>query len=254
MIYAAAAFVVLAFYLCCIWPTRWVDVRRVAHGGKLGKRVFQISDLHVERLRVSAETLRRLIVREQPDLIVLTGDYTERERHLPKVDAYLSAIRSTGVPTYAVLGNHDYRLRDRLPKLVELFRRHGIPLLRNGSVDLSYCRLVGIDDDHTGMSRVGKAFRNVREGEAVVVITHDPTVTLKLKRPYYYLMSGHFHGGQFRLPFVFRWRKKGPLPLRGIVRGLHRDERGTFYISKGLGQTSINARFLIRCEVTVHDL
>jgi uncharacterized protein len=46
----------------------------------------------------------------------------------------------------------------------------------------------------------------------------------------------------------------GELPRRGIYKGLHESEQGTYYISKGIGQTGVNARLLVRSEVTVHEL
>ncbi len=254
MIYIALALFVCAFYFTCVLPAQWVEVRRVRKPLGLGVRILQVSDLHVEKTWVGPERLRRLIVRESPDYVFLTGDYTQRLRHLPKVDAYLRAIRAAGVPVYAVLGNHDYRLKSDLPKLIALFERRGIPLLRNESIRVGGFRLVGIDDDYTGKSLPRKAFKDAFPGETCIVATHDPTVTLRMHRPYDYMMSGHFHGGQFRVPFVFRLRGKGPLPLRGIIKGTHEDGNGTYYISKGLGQTGFNFRFLVRSEITVHEL
>ncbi|WP_238392658.1 metallophosphoesterase [Paenibacillus antri] len=255
MIYAALALLCIGvFYFACIFPAQWVEVRRVRRPLGLNVRILQISDLHVEKTWVGPEKLRRLIAETSPDYIFLTGDYTQRLRHLPKVDEYLKAVRDAGVPVYAVLGNHDYRLRSDLPAMLDLFRRRGIPLLRNESLRVGNFRLVGIDDDYSGKSHPRKAFRDALPGERCIVVTHDPTVTRRIDRPYDYLMSGHFHGGQFRVPFVFRLRYKGPLPLQGIVKGIHTDRNGTYYISKGLSQTGLNFRFLIRSEITVHEL
>jgi predicted MPP superfamily phosphohydrolase len=254
LVYLIAVVFLACFYFMCIFPAQWVRICRVRHPLGIGKTILQISDLHVEKLWVSPEKLKRLVEEIQPDYIFLTGDYTQKVRHLPKVDTYLDAIQEAGIPMYAVLGNHDYRLHLQLHRLLQLFQRRGIPLLRNESIPLKEFRLIGIDDDYSGKSNAGKAFKGVGVKEKCVIITHDPTVTLKIKRPYAYLMSGHFHGGQFRVPLVFRLRYKGPLPLRGIVSGLHEDHNGYFYISKGLGQTGLNVRFLIRSEITVHEL
>ena len=254
LIIAWIAAVAALSYVSFVLPTQWVFVSRVRVPLGLGKRIVQVSDLHVEKLRVSPERLRRMIARERPDYIFLTGDYTQRLRHVPKVDAYLGAVLDVGVPVYAVFGNHDYRLKLDVGMLFRLFRERGIPVLRNESVRLDGFTLVGIDDFVSAMARVEKAFEGVGPEETTVVIAHDPNVTLRIRRPFHYLMCGHLHGKQFRLPFLYYLKRKGPLAKKGIYKGLHQNEWGTFYISKGIGQAQINARFLVRSELTVHDL
>jgi len=241
-------------YFAFIFPTQWVYVSRVVFPLGLGVRVVQLSDVHVEKLRVSPERLRRLVERERPDYIFLTGDYTQRLRHVPEVDVYLQEILKIGVPVYAVFGNHDYRLKRDVSALFDVFRERGIPVLRNEAIALTGFTLVGIDDWDTGLARPDAAFRDVDPNRKTVVIAHDPNVTLRIRRDFDYLMCGHFHGGQFRLPFVFYLKNKGPLARKGIVHGLHRSRTGPFYISKGIGQANLNARFLIRSELTVHEL
>ena len=243
-----------ATYLLFVVPTQWVKIERVRHPLGLNKRIFQISDLHVERLRVSPQRLRRIIEQERPDYIFLTGDYTQRVWHVPKVDAYLQEIASVGVPVFAVLGNHDYRLQYFVSILLQAFRRRGIPVLHNESVRLDGFTLVGIDDFVSGKTRIEKAFEGVGTEETCVVIAHDPNVTLRIRRPFDYLMCGHLHGKQFRLPFLYYLKRKGPLAKKGIYKGLHKNQWGTFYISKGVGQAQLNARFLVRSELTVHEL
>lgn len=241
-------------YFAFILPTQWVRVARVRADVGIGRRVVQVSDLHVEKLRVSETRLRRLIERERPDYIFLTGDYTERRRHIPKVDRYLGELQKIGVPLYAVFGNHDYRLGEHVEELLDVFRRRGVPVLRNSSLEVDGFTLTGVDDRATGLARPEAAFAGIDKTRKTIVLAHDPNTTLDIRHAYDYLMSGHFHGGQFRVPFVFRVRDKGPLPRRGIVKGLHRDANGRFYISQGIGQANLNARFLIRSELTVHDL
>ncbi|MCR2802531.1 metallophosphoesterase [Paenibacillus soyae] len=243
------------FYLLFIFPAQWLKVERVREPLGLGIRVLQISDLHVDMLRISSGKLRRVIEREKPDYIFLTGDYTHTLADFPKLGRYLSAIAGVGVPVYAVLGNHDHQLA-KISRMVGLFDQYGIRVLRNESLELPQFHLVGIDNDSTGHSRAEASFQRVREqsGKPIIVITHDPNVVLKIRRDYDYLMSGHLHGKQFNIPFFFKFKHKGALPARGIYKGLHRHDRGPFYISKGIGQAGINVRFLVRSEVTLHEL
>ncbi|KRE51250.1 metallophosphoesterase [Paenibacillus sp. Soil522] len=243
----------LLLYIFFIFPTQWLKIERVRHPIGIHKRILQISDLHVDMLRVSPQRIRQAIEANKPDYIFLTGDYTYKERYLPRAGHYFKIIANYGVPVFAVLGNHDYDL-PRLNRLLDLFQAYGIKVLLNESVSLPDFQLVGIDNDSTGHSRTERSFEGVGNEKPVVVITHDPNVLLNIKRPYDYLMAGHLHGKQLNVPFFFALKPKGPLAAKGIYKGLHTEQNGAFYISKGIGQAGVNARFMVRSEITVHDL
>jgi hypothetical protein len=243
----------MLLYALLILPTRWLKIERVNMKLGIGIRILQISDLHVDRLRISPAKLADVIRREKPDYILLTGDYTYKPQYLAKVDRYLETISEAGVPVFAVMGNHDYVL-PRPRELMDLFRRRGIPMLRNSRIELPSFTLVGIDNYSTGHSRPAIAFRGLSRSKPVVVMTHDPNVVLDIRQPYDFLMAGHLHGKQFNVPYFYSFKPKGPLSLSGIYKGLHRGELGPYYISKGIGQAGVNARFMVRSEVTVHDL
>ncbi|MCU6710278.1 metallophosphoesterase [Paenibacillus sp. J5C_2022] len=255
LFFIGALLLAAAIYLLLILPTRWVKVEHVRMDTGLGLRILQISDLHVDMLRVSPSALQRIIHDAKPDYILLTGDYTYRDEYFARLGLYVRMIASCGIPAYAVLGNHDYEF-PRVKRIVGLFRANGIPVLRNESVQLPRFQLVGIDNCSTGHSRPTRAFRDVNRmnGKPVIVMTHDPNVVLTMREPFHYMMAGHFHGKQLNIPFFFKLKPKGPLPDRGIYKGVHRHELGKFYISKGIGQAGVNARFLVRSEVSIHDL
>jgi uncharacterized protein len=251
---AAAAAAAVAGYGLFIVPTRWLKVERVTLDLGLHIRIVQISDIHAEMLRISPGQLEGVLKREAPDCIMLTGDFTRKTRFLPRLEPYLKVISSMGVPVYAVPGNHDYKMKSGVSRLFGLLERYGVTLLRNESVRLPRFMLVGIDNYGTGHSRIKEAFGQAGSADKIVVITHDPNVVPVIDKSYDYLMAGHLHGKQFNIPFFFKLKKKGALPSRGIYKGLHHSERGYFYISKGMGQAGLNARFLVRSEITVHDL
>ncbi|MEK8126964.1 metallophosphoesterase [Paenibacillus filicis] len=243
----------LLLYALLILPTQWLKVERVRFDAGLGLKILQLSDLHVERMRIAPGTIRRILREEQPDYVFITGDFTKLPGQLPRLGLYLSVLEESGVPGYAVLGNHDYQ-QPKVRRLIRFVEQYGIRVLRNESAQLDRFQLIGIDDWSSGKSHIGQSFAKVTEGQPKIVITHDPNIVLKLNRPFGYLMAGHLHGRQLNVPFFFRFRPMGPLPAMGIYRGLHKTDYGAYYISKGLGQTAFNARFLVRSEVTIHEL
>ncbi|WP_042160744.1 metallophosphoesterase [Paenibacillus gorillae] len=253
-IIAATAAAVLLYFLF-IFPTQWLKVERVQYPAGLGMKVLHISDLHVEKIRISAARIKRLIETERPSYIFITGDFTQNGKYLPKVRVYLEAIAGCGVPVFAVLGNHDHRLAaGPMKQLVQLMRETGVQLLSNRSYDAGEFMLVGIDDWGSKKSKPKLAFQGAGKVKPVIVLTHDPNLVLQLTQRYAYLMAGHFHGMQFNVPFLFRYINKGKLAAAGIVKGLHEGNQGAYYISKGISQAGPNARFLIRSEVTIHQL
>ncbi|MGF7032472.1 putative MPP superfamily phosphohydrolase [Paenibacillus mucilaginosus] len=242
-------------YFLLIFPTQWLKTERVRSSCGLGIRVLQISDLHVEKLRIAPGRLTRLIQEEAPDYIVLSGDFTQRSRHLPKVQRYAEAITKPGIPVFAVLGNHDHRLNPAaLQELIRILDNVGIQVLRNQSTVVDHFHIVGIDDYSSRKSKVDQAFEHVDPSQPTLVLAHDPNVIPHIQRRYTYLMAGHFHGKQFNVPLLFRFINKGRLAAAGIYKGMHTGTHGPFYISKGIGQAGVNARFLIRSEVTLHEL
>ncbi|WP_127530481.1 metallophosphoesterase [Paenibacillus kobensis] len=248
--------VLIAAYVLLIVPTRWLRIEHVHYPeAKLGIRILQISDIHAERTRITPEKLVHVIETLRPDYICVTGDFTEKAVHLPKVKRYAEAIASAGIPVYAVLGNHDYRLESKLPQLMNLLTASGFKVLVNESVLVDgRMRFVGIDDHSSRRSNFEAAFAQVEPNMPTVVLTHDPTAVLIIQRPFHYFMAGHFHGMQVNIPPLFRFVNKGGLVEAGVYKGLHHTRNGPFYISAGIGQAGINARFLVRTEVTLHEL
>jgi len=252
--FIAAAFLAVFIYVIFILPTKWLKVEQVNYSIGLNCTILQISDIHADMLRITAHKLKAVIASSKPDYILLTGDFTSDVHSLPLLDQYLGEISAHSIPIYAVLGNHDYRLPDLQP-LLAILSRHSILLLRNQSVDLGSFYLVGIDDYCSKHSDIPLAFAKVpMQKKPVVVMTHDPNAVLAIDRPFQYLMAGHFHGKQFNIPFLFSIKPKGELAASGIYKGLHHTKRGSFYISKGIGQAGINARVGVRSEITIHHL
>ncbi|PWV95193.1 hypothetical protein DFQ01_12928 [Paenibacillus cellulosilyticus] len=252
-----AAGAALCAYGFLIVPTQWLKLEHVqVRSAGLGIRVLQISDVHVEFTRISPRRLSRVIAQQQPDYICVTGDFTQKAKHLPKVKRYAEAIGAFGIPVFAVLGNHDYRLADSdRMTLISILQKAGFTVLLNESVFVDgKFQIVGIDDFGSRKSDPALAFAQVDPDKPALVITHDPNIVLYVQQEYRYLMSGHFHGMQFHVPPLFRFINKGPLAAIGIYKGLHRFKGRPFYISRGMGQTSPNARFLVCCEVTMHEL
>ncbi|MDG5789826.1 metallophosphoesterase [Evansella sp. AB-P1] len=225
-------------------------------------RVLQLSDLHLEHISISPEDLYQKLRNKPFDLIALTGDFLDRPKTLSILPGYLKVLQQLKPKygTYAVLGNHDYKLRKKhIEILKNILVEHDVNLLVNENkliyINGQPVQLIGIDDHHSKRHDVKKAYKEVKSTTFRLVLTHDPNVVLHMKDySFDYLLSGHFHGGQICWPKPYHLKKFGKLVRLNLIKGLIHYEGKVFYINEGLGQTGINIRIGSRPEITIHEI
>ncbi len=238
------------------------------HDDLVGCSAVQLSDLHVGR-DVPAEYLRRQMhaaMSLRPDLILLTGDYVTAGSLRFREDlAALLAILEAPLGVYAVLGNHDcgsYSPQRRkvgpglADRVHEVLAETGIVVLRNERAVVARgagrFQLVGVDDLWSGLCDVERAFAGCDERLPTVTLAHNPdTIELLRERPTHWVLCGHTHGGQVRVPFF------GPLILpvrdRRYDAGLIQVGDQRLYVNRGIGFLE-PVRFNCRPEITLFTL
>jgi predicted MPP superfamily phosphohydrolase len=250
-------------------PT-WLEVNRVEvpvadlPAAFDGFRVIQLSDLHCSD-KVGPEFIDEAIdlaLAERPDAVVITGDFIHHGfRHIPQVAGHVRRLTAPhGV--FAVLGNHDYSIRNALglrrhrllhravaaalsAEGVRVLRNETVPLERNGSaVDLA-----GVDDLWSRTCDLDRALAGCDPGRPRLVLAHNPrTVEHLAGRRCDLMLSGHTHGGQIDLPRLGRvtlGRK-----ARRYAAGMYELEGTWLYVNKGVG-FGWRLRYNVRPEVAV---
>ena len=216
-----------------------------------GFRVGFLTDLH-RSATVSYEMIAvavRLVMAQQPDLIVLGGDYhTNRDRRFihPAAEALAGLAAPHGV--LAILGNHD----DERELPAALVAR-GFTVLRDARTQLT---IRGEAVDFAGIRywthRIGDITRVLRgAGPALVLLAHTPKRLIEaaaLSVPL--MLSGHTHGGQIVLPGI------GAIAAREfpVIAGSARRENTTAFVSRGVGTVYIPVRVNCPPEVVVLTL
>jgi uncharacterized protein len=216
-----------------------------------GLRVGFITDVHCSRWGPPEFVSRAVhrLMNEQPDLIVLGGDYvTWGERRFVKPSAEALAPLSARYGVYAILGNHD---DDRY--MPAALAAHGIDVLKDARTRLTIkgeaVDLVGIRFWTRKAADIASVMRGA--GRTVVLLAHDPrrlTEAAALNVPL--VLSGHTHGGQVVLP----WAGAVAAQKFPVVSGIGRRNRTTMFVSKGIGTVYVPVRINCPPEVAVLTL
>ncbi|MDP9003043.1 MAG: metallophosphoesterase [Myxococcota bacterium] len=220
-----------------------------------GLRIAQLSDLHVGTLTPRPWGLRwtKAANRRAPDLAVVTGDMVTSgtEYHADVADVVGSLRAKLGV--FASMGNHDY-FGEGEP-LISLLGNRGVRVLRNAGIvierDGATLWLAGIDDTWTRRDDLARALRDRPTGATTVLLAHDPeSFDEAVAAGVELVLSGHTHGGQIGVPFIYRWVGLANLAHRYRV-GFYRRGRSALYVHPGLGTTGPPLRLGVAPEVTI---
>jgi predicted MPP superfamily phosphohydrolase len=233
-----------------------VPIRNLPHG-LAGLRIAQLSDLHASPQIAPAQLAQAAsaVLREQPDLVVLTGDYvTHGLEHLPDAIAAI-AMLAAPLGVFAVLGNHDH-WTGAAGAVERALEQSGARVLSNRAVQLMVggeaLWLAGVDDVWEERADLEAALEAVPPGATTVLLAHEPDFADTAARHAIALqLSGHSHGGQVRLPFL----GAPVLPFLGqrYPIGLQRvpGSDTLVYTNRGIGMVSPAVRFNCRPEVAI---
>ncbi|SDZ63394.1 hypothetical protein SAMN05421736_12341 [Evansella caseinilytica] len=238
------------------------DTKGTPLTGSTMLRVLQLSDLHLEHLSVTPDKLYESLKDQRFDLIALTGDFLDRPKSIPKLVPYLKVLQQLEPEygTFAVFGNHDYKLRVRsFRQLQQVLSAFQVKMLQNEHVTIDAAgkivHVIGIDDHHSKKNDVESAYRGLPENGYSLVLTHDPNVVMEMEDKHFdYMLTGHFHGGQICWPKPYHLMKFGKLVRLNLIKGLIHYNGKAVYINEGLGQTGVNIRVGSRPEITIHEL
>jgi predicted MPP superfamily phosphohydrolase len=154
---------------------------------------------------------------------------------------------------FASMGNHDY-FGEGEP-LVSMLRARGVRLLRNDGVVLDHAGvkiwLAAIDDTWTRRDDLPRAMGGRPEGSTTILLAHDPhRFEAAADAGANVVLSGHTHGGQVAMPFLYRAANLARLTHRYTV-GFYRRGASVLYVHPGLGTTGPPMRLGVAPEVTI---
>lgn len=230
-------------------------------------RFLHITDIHIGLLFISPSRIKKTIEKTKPDFILISGDFLDHRKHIKKLEKWLKGIEC-GIPTYAVLGNHDHLCFQKdtnfKNEFMQLMKHLNIRILVNEIVVLKNrnnsfaVALVGLDDCKSGVLFNEQIFEGLKEKyKFVLAFSHNPDAALRIPEGSISLfIAGHFHGGQIWLPFNLEYLllRKDKVSRMGHIKGFTSIRNNRVYISRGLGTVLIPFRFFSVPEVTVFDI
>ena len=241
-----------------------------------GAKVVVLADFQVGLFMDNRSTVRRAVARAvavRPAFVLLAGDFVhDTARGIQPVAELLRPLTAAGIPTYAVLGNHDYAMpterhepdRELAGALTRALRAVGVRVLENESALLENehgetLYLVGLASNLPPEDDPERAFAALPDGAPRVALMHHPDTYAKIPAHAAPLaFAGHTHGGQVRLPFA-----AGQSLLTRLRDGRRYDEDwaqrhgspgNRLYVTRGVGCSVLPVRLNCPPEFTLVTL
>ena len=232
-----------------------------------GYRIAQVSDLHNAEFGDGNQRLLDMLREAEPDMIAITGDLIDsRKTNIAVALAFAEeAVRIA--PCYYVSGNHEARV----PEYRELkagLEAAGVTVLDDARAEIEISgksiTIIGVNDP-SFLADYLTSDAAVMDRKLSELSSEDASFTILLShRPELFdtyaahemdlVLTGHAHGGQFRLPLI------GGLiaPNQGLFPkyddGLYSEGNTNMIVSRGLGNSIIPFRFNNRPEVVLIEL
>lgn len=182
-------------------------------------RLCVITDHHASSYGNDQKALVSAIDKQDPDIVLIVGDIFDHKRKTNNAEKLLSAIGEKYTCFYTS-GNHEYR-SGRCDVLKTIARTYGITVLDGDVIELTAdgqsIKICGIDDlfgfgdkvTEQSLSAFDEAlsalYEEAGDESLSVLLSHRPQqADLYAKYKFDVVLSGHNHGGQFRIPFVWK--------------------------------------------------
>ena len=233
-----------------------------------GYRIAHVSDLHNTEMGKNNEKLLAMLRDADPDMIAITGDLIDSRN--TDIEVALKFVREAVkiAPCYYVTGNHEARVNE-YGELKAGMETAGVTVLEDVRTEISMegatITLIGVNDpsyqtdylfgDSETVMNTKLEELHTEDGEFTVLLSHRPELfDAYTDHGIDLVLSGHAHGGQFRLPFI------GGLvaPNQGFFpeydAGIYTEDNTNMLVSRGVGNSILPFRINNRPEVILIEL
>lgn len=222
-----------------------------------GFKIAQLSDLHDRQFGEKQKDLLDRVRSLEPDLIVLTGDMVDNEASdLESFGALVRELSDIASVCY-VSGNSEAGL-STYNRILETVAQNGGTVLENKTIcckrKYSTLSISGFSDKNLGLLK-DQGFTTTKEANIFfaklldeisdcgtsdynILLAHRPNLLQGYAMADFDLvLSGHYHGGQIRLPLYGAVYVPNELWFPKHTDGAYTEYGTTMFISRGLGNS-----------------
>ena len=233
-----------------------------------GYRIAHVSDLHNAEMGKENGKLLTMLRDAEPDMIAITGDLIDSRN--TDIEVALQFVREAVkiAPCYYVTGNHEARVNE-YGELKAGMEAAGVTVLEDAKAEISLegktITVIGVNDPSYQTDYLFGDSETVMNTRLEELHTEDDGFTILLShRPELFatyaehnvdlVLSGHAHGGQFRMPFI------GGLvaPNQGLFpeydAGIYTEGNTNMLVNRGIGNSILPFRINNRPEVILVEL
>lgn len=247
----------IALIIVCISAFAFdVRLKTVTYSVKSSKingeiRLALVTDLHSCNYGKNQNKLLKKIEEYQPDVVLLGGDIFDDVLDDTNSKVFVDAIAQK-YKTYYVSGNHEWWSK-RMYDMFDYFNDKGVVVLRGNTDDIkigeNIITVSGIDDPQVNVydttytnweKQLKQAGEGAEENTFNLLLTHRPEFAEKyFEYDFDAVLSGHAHGGQFRIPYLINGvyaPNQGFLPK--LAGGIYDFDGRKLIVSRGLSRES----------------
>ena len=232
-------------------------------------RLLLVTDMHSCDYGKEQAELTREIDKQRPDVILLAGDIFDDKKNQANAVELVGLI-SPKYPCYYVSGNHEFWSR-RADSFKNFLTGNGVTVLEGTTSNLQIngetIAISGIDDPDTDRypsraipygKQIMKLSETIDDSVFNILLSHRPERIDELQKLGPDLvLTGHAHGGQWRIPFLLEQGLFAPgqgwFPKYG--NGMQNFGSTRMIVSRGLArETTSVPRIFNRPELVVVDL
>lgn len=252
----------IGFYAVWIEPVG-IRVNRFAIRSakiKAPLRIAHVSDLHTHGLNRRERRLVELLRKENPDVILITGDSIIDSSSYTQVAEVLRELRAPrGV--WVIRGNWENAMRvadrnlwgDAAREEKQFYESLGAKVLVNEASPLREdIWAVGLDEMSYGKPDLERATAKLPAGVYRIALFHAPLYFDRAAGHADLMLAGHCHGGQVRLPGLAPFYL--PHGCGKYLAGWYEGGGSQMYVSRGIGNTMLDIRFNAPPELVIFDL
>ena len=233
-----------------------------------GYRIAHVSDLHNAQMGKDNKKLLSMLREADPDIIAITGDLIDSRNTNIKTALQFIQEAMKIAPCYYVTGNHEAR-KSEYNELKSEMEANGVIVLEDAKTEINIdgdtITLLGVNDpsfqtdylfgDSETIINTTLSELHTDGDHFTILLSHRPELFASYAdHDIDLVLSGHAHGGQFRIPFIGGVAAPNQGLFPEFDAGIYADSNTNMIVSRGIGNSILPFRVNNRPEVILIEL